>query len=212
MKKFLIFGLLIFSFFAFASTTYYLLSEIKPLPKAIKKSKNLKIENGYYKYESKRIKVEVEPLLLKDLGKYFSEKGFENPFEETPGGFNYIFFRVRLENLSKETNIEFSPSSTILNNMLSKDDTSVYQMFYDKADGDKKLEIIGKTMFFKPLTLPPGKWIERLLFYEYDELVPTKRMTLILSNITAGKEMFELEFPFETKFTKEKSDAEDNER
>jgi hypothetical protein len=181
-------------------------------PKAIKKEKNLKIENNFYKYESKRVKVEVEPLLLKDLGKYFSERGFENPFSETPNGFNYIFFRVRIENLSKETNLEFSPSSTILDDMLSKDDTTVYQMFYDKPNGEKKLEVLGKTMFFKPLTLPPQKWIERLLFFEYDSLAPTKRMVLTLANITAGREMFEIQFPFETKFVKEKTDAEDNER
>ncbi|MCX7831186.1 MAG: hypothetical protein N2445_09065 [Acidobacteria bacterium] len=212
MKKFLIFCLFSFSFLTLAANFYYLLVEIKPVQKAVKKSINLKIEGNIYKYTSKRIKVEVEPMLLKDLKKYYSEKSLENPFDETPEGFNYIFFRVRIENLSKETNLEFSPSSAVLNDMLSKDDTTVYQMFYEKPNGDKKLEIVGKTMFFKPLTLPPGQWIERLLFFEYDQLVPIRKMTLILANITAGREMFELEFPFETKFAKEKSDAEDNER
>lgn len=211
MKKLFFFLSLFLSFFVFASNFYYLLSEIKPVPKASKKRKNLKIEGNFYKYESKRLKVEVEPLLLKDLEKYFSGKGLKNPFEEIPEGFNYIFFRIRLENLLKDTNLEFSPSSAILNDMLSKDDTTVYQMFYDQPNGDKKLEVVGKTIFFKPLILPPGKWIERLLFFEYDQVVPTRKMVLILSNITTGTEMFEIEFPFYTKFTKEKMDAEDNE-
>ena len=213
MKKLMLFPrIILFSFISFSAGFYYLLVDIKPSPKALKKSKNLKIDGKVYKYESKRVKIEIEPFLIKDLGNYYSQKGFQNPFDETPEGFNYIFFRIRIENLSKETNLEFSPSSAFLNEMLSKDDTTVFQMFYDKPGGDKKLEFIGKTIFFKPLTLPPGQWIERLLFFEYDQLVPIRKMVLVLSNITAGREIFELEFPFETKFAKEKSDAEDNER
>lgn len=212
MKKILFLTLLFISFFSYASKFYYLLTEIKPVERATKKSKNLKIECGTYKYQSKRVKIEVEPMLLKDIGKYFNKRNFENPFAETPEGFNYIFFRVRIENLSKETNLEFSPSSAVLNDMLSKDDTTIFQMFNEKLNGDQKLEILGKTMFFKPLTLPPGKWIERLLLFEYDQVVPCKKMVLFLSNLTAGKEIFEIEFPFQTKFVKEKSDAEDNER
>lgn len=212
MKKIFLLFFSVFSMICLAGNFYYLLYEIKPVEKATKKTTKLKIENNIYKYESKRIKVEVEPFLLKDIGRYYSERNSINPFDETPEGFNYIFFRVRIENLSKETNLEFSPSSTILNEMLSKDDTTVFQMFYDKPNGEKKLEIIGKTLFFKPLTLPPGKWIERLLFFEYDLVVPTSKMVLIMSNITVGREMFEIQFPFKTKFVKEKSDGTDYER
>lgn len=212
MKKIMFLLFSAFSIICLAANFYYLLCEIKPVEKATKKTKKLKIENNIYKYESKRIKVEVEPFLLKDIGKYYSERNMLNPFDETPEGFNYIFFRVRIENLSKETNLEFSPSSTILNEMLSKDDTTVFEIFYDKPNGEKKLEIIGKTLFFKPLTLPPGQWIERLIFFEYDLVVPTRKMVLIMSNITIGKEMFEFEFPFKTKFVKEKNDDTDYER
>lgn len=212
MKKVFFLILVTFSIFAFASKYYFLLTEIKPVEKADKKSKHLKIESNFYKYESKRVKIEVEPMLLKDICKYFNQKGFENPFDETPEGFNYIFFRLRIENLSKETNFEFSPSSATLNDMLSKDDTTIFQMFGFSPNGDKKLEILGKTMFFKPLILPPEKWIERLLLFEYDEVVPCKKMVLSLSNLTAGREIFEIEFLFRTKFVKEKRDAEDNER
>jgi hypothetical protein len=186
-----------------ATTTYYKLDSLMTVEKAPKKKKGLEIEGKIYKYQSQFLKLEVEPLLLKDIDSYYKERGMINPFDEVPEAYNYIFFRVRMENLSKESSLEYSPSQTIMNDMLPKDDTTVYQMFYEKANGEEKLDALGKTVFLKPLTLPPKMWIERLIFFEYDELLPTRKMILILSSIAVGREIFEVELPFKAKFVKE---------
>lgn len=204
MKKAVMASLLLFALDILGAGVYYKLDSLETVKKAPKKIEGLAITGKGYTYETKTLKVEVEPLLLKDMDAYFKERGMENPFTETPDGFNYIFFRVRMENLSKETALEFSPASVIMNDMVTKDDQTVYEMFYDKPNGEVKLETLGKTMFFKPLTLPPGKWIERLLFFEYDDLAPSYKMMLVFANLTAGKKIFELQFPFYSKFVKEK--------
>jgi len=186
-----------------AGTTYYKLDSLSTVEKAPKKKKGLVIEGNLYKYQSQFLKLEVEPLLLKDIEAYYTKRGMINPFNEVPEAFNYIFFRVRMENLSKESNLEFSPSQVIMNDMLPKDDTTIYQMFYEKAGGEEKLDAMGRTVFLKPLTLPPKMWIEKLIFFEYEELLPTRRMILILSGINVGREIFEVELPFKAKFVKE---------
>ncbi len=210
MKKIFVLFVLLFSVSSLTSMNYFKLEEITPDAKTIKKSENYKIEGKILKFQSERVKIEVEPLLIKDISSYFKSKGLENPFEDVPEGFNYIFFRTKIENLSKGVALDFSPSMVILNDMVSKDDSTVYEMFYDKKNGEKYLDILGKTLFFKPLSLPPQMWIERLLFFEYDDIVSTKRFLLTFSNLTQGREIFDVSFPFRTKFVKEKNDGQNS--
>jgi hypothetical protein len=210
MKKIFFLFAFLFSFSSLTLTNYFKLQEITPDEKAIKKSENYKIEGKTFKFQSTRVKIEVEPLLIKDISSYFKSKGLENPFEDVPEGFNYIFFRARIENLSKDVALDFSPSMVILNDMVSKDDSTVYEMFYDKKNGEKYLDILGKTIFFKPLSLPPKMWIERLLFFEYEDIVSTKRFLLTFSDLTQGREIFEVSFPFRAKFIKEKDNGQNS--
>lgn len=211
MKKLLLF-IIIVPIMVLSAVKVYVISEIRPNQNKVKKSKTIKVENNMFVFCSKKARIEVEPFLLKDVDKYFSQKGLKNPFEGVDEGFNYIFFRIKIENKSKEDELEFSPSSVVFGEALSKDDTSIYQLFYQDKDGEKKLETIGRTFFLRPLRLPPKMWIERLIMFEYDENVPIKRSELILSNISIGKEIFEVVFPFEIKFKKEIRDGSDNER
>ena len=186
-----------------AAATYYRLDSVTTVEKSKKWNPKVVIEGNTYKYEGQFIKIEVEPLLLKDIAAYYEKKGLSNPFDEVPEGYNYVFFRIRLENLSKESNLEFSPSMALMEDCLPKDETSVFQMFYEKQGGEKKLEACGKTIFLKPLNLPPKTWIERLMFFEYDDPMPRKKTSLVLANITVGREIFEEVFPFRMKFIKE---------
>lgn len=202
MRKLLLL-IIIVPIMVLSAVKVYIINEIKPNQNRVKKSKTIKVEENMFIYNSKKIRIEVEPYLLKDIGRYFSQKGFKNPFYDVDEGLNYIFFRIKIENKSNEDELEFSPSSAVFGEALSKDDTSIYQLFYQDKEGEKKLETIGKTFFLRPLRLPPKMWIERLIMFEYDENVPIKRSDLILSNISIGKEIFEIIFPFEIKFKKE---------
>jgi len=204
MKKLLAAFLLAASSMALAGGTYYRLDSVTTMEKSKKWNPKIVVEGNTYKYEGKLIKIEVEPLLLKEIGAYYASKGLVNPFEETPESLNYVFFRVRIENLSKETTIDFSPSSALMDDCLPKDESAVYEMFYEKDGGEKKLEACGRTIFLKPLRLPPQMYIERLMLFWYDDPMPRKKITLFLSNITAGREIFEEVFPFRTNFIKEK--------
>lgn len=207
MKKIFLSLIILFYFSFFAVTKYYKLVEFIPDTAKVKKDKNYSTKEKTIIYQSNLVRIEVEPFLLKNIKEYYNSKGMENPFEEISEGFNYIFFRVKIENLSKEQNLDFSPSMVILNDMVFKDDGAILEMFYDKANSEKKLELLGKTMFFKPLSLPPKMWIERLLFFEYDDVVPRKKFLLTFSCLTLHKEIFEVSFPFKAKFVKEKSDG-----
>lgn len=204
MKRLLSALFVLASLSAFAVVTYYRLDSVTTMEKSRKWNPKVAIENNMYRYTGQFIKIEVEPLLLKDIGKYYEDRGLINPFDEVPEAFNYIFFRVRMENLSKESTLDFSPASALMDDCLAKDETHIYQMFEEKSTGERKMEACGKTIFLKPLSLPPQMWIERLMFFEYDDPMPRKKISLILSNITVGKEIFEEVFPFRTKFVKER--------
>ena len=41
------------------------------------------------------------------------------------------------------------------------------------------------------------------MFFEYDDPMPRKKTSLVLANITVGREIFEEVFPFRMKFIKE---------
>lgn len=206
MKKVFAFLSFLVSLALLAGSVYYRLDSIIPNEKAAKKKKNVEIRGNTFRYQSNLLKLEAEPLLLKDLGGYYAKKGLINPFEEVPEAYNYVFIRVRIENMSKEKTLDFSPASATLDGFLSRDDTTVYEMFYDEPGAEKKLEILGKTLFLKPLSLPPRNWIERMLFFEYDDPFPTGKMTLAISNLTVGKEIIEITFPFRSKFVREKKE------
>jgi hypothetical protein len=169
-----------------------------------KMEKGLEVQGLGYHLRNSDLDVTVQPLFLPEIGRYFSERGLKNPFYDIPREMNYFFFKVRLENLSKSETLEFLPTNAVMESCMAKDESSVYQTFYKFEDGEERLAVLGKTLFLKPLMLPPGQWIERLLFFEYDDNFSAHRMTLVLANMAVGRNQYELQFPYRAKYTKEK--------
>lgn len=195
--------LLVLGVSAWASRKIYILETLTPDAKKVD-SKKLSVEGGGFHYRDKRVDVRVEPLTGKELEAYYEAESVRDPFAGFPPEANYVFFKVRIENLQKSGELTFSPQGAMLGSDGPLDDIGLYQLFYRETDGDQKLAAAGKTLFLKNLYLPAGYWIERLLVFHYDNPYPTKKMTLILSNILLGKDGLDLEFPFRAGFKKEK--------
>ncbi len=166
--------------------------------------RGLEVRGLGYHFRNEQIDATIEPLFLSDMGRYFQERGLKNPFYDIPKEMNYFFFKVRIENLSKGQTLEFLPTNSIMESCIAKDESAVYETFYKLEDGDVRLAVLGKALFLKPLFLPAGQWIERLLFFEYDDTMAARRMTLVLPNIAVGQNQYELQFPYRAKFSKEK--------
>jgi hypothetical protein len=186
-----------------AKTVNILIDLVPVVPK--KPDPGCTIQGKTIHYRDRRVDVQVEYLTPPDRFAWYQKRGEEDPFS----GFllpqeNYVFFRVRFENLQKEENVEFTPGSSMFGTANLVDDTAVYELFYKENDGDKRLASAGKSLYFKSLHLPPGEWIERLLMYKYDETYQQKTVVLVMSNILLGREGLDLEFPFTTTFKKEK--------
>jgi hypothetical protein len=156
-------------------------------------------------YRDQRLDVRASFLPAGERAAWYAEKGMGDPFaaflrpEE-----NYVFFRVRFENLQKVENVEFSPGSSMFGTANLVDDIAVYELLYKETDGEERLACAGKALFLKPLHLPPGQWIERLLVYKYDESYQMRKVPLVLSNILLGREGIDIEFSFLPTFKKEK--------
>lgn len=188
---------------ALPAGTLYLLAGLKPHPPK-GPTPNLRVEGGAYLYRDGRLSLRVEPLGPEGRAAFFSERGLPDPFADFPPEDNYVFFRVRFENLSREDPLTFSPVATLFGNSAALDEVRLYQTFYRLADGEKRLEAVGKALFVKTLSLPPGTFIERLLVYQYDDPYPVKAIPLIFGSVLVGREGLDLELPFEATFKKEK--------
>jgi len=160
------------------------------------------VKGGGYHARTELADVEVEPLLLSQVGSWYAARGLENPFSDFPPPMNYILVRVRLENLSKDEALDFSPTQCAFDSCLAKDESAVYETFYALSGGEKRLQILGKSLFLKPLQLPPGQYIERLIFFEYDEPFAVKRMLLSLVSVGVGRVRIDLQFPFHANYMK----------
>lgn len=188
---------------AVPAATLYLLTGLKPRPPR-RPDPNLRVEGRSYVFTTPRLELQVEPLDPAGRADFFSKKGLLDPFAGFPPEDNYVAFRVRFENLSQDEPLTFSPVGTLFGNSAALDEVRLYQTFYREKDGEKKLEAVGKTLFVKTLTLPPGTFIERLLVYQYDDPYPVRTIPLIFGNILLGRESLDLELPFEATFQKEK--------
>ncbi len=195
--------LLVLSVSAWASRKICILQGLTPDVKKVD-SKNLTVEGGGFHYRDKRVDVRLTPLTGRELEAYYEAQGVSDPFTGFPPEANYVFFKLRIENLQKSGDLTFSPQGAMLGSDGTLDDIGLYQLFYRETDGDQKLAAAGKTLFLKNLYLPAGYWIERLLVFQYDNPYPTKKLTLIMSNILMGKDGLDLEFPFRADFKKEK--------
>jgi hypothetical protein len=183
--------------------TLYLLTGLKPRPPK-RPDPNLRVEGRAFVYRNARLELQVEPLDPAGRADFFSRRGLEDPFAGFPPEDNYVAFRVRFENLSKNEPLTFSPVSTLFGNSAALDEVRLYQTFYREKDGEKMLEAVGKTLFVKTLSLPPGTFIERLLVYQYDDPYPVRTIPLVFGSILLGRESLDLELPFEATFHKEK--------
>ncbi len=186
-----------------AGQTLLRLDGFDPLPPK-KLPPGYEVRGSGYHVRNDQLDVVVEPLMLKDMPAYYEARGLKNPFYDIPPLMNYFFVRLRIENLSGKTTLEFLPTNVIFENSMAKDESRVYETFYGMEDGEARLDTLGKTLFLKPLFLPPGQWIERLLFFEYEEPIPTKRMSLVLANLALGKTRTDLVFPYRGRFIREK--------
>jgi len=183
------------------AATLPVLESLAPNPPK-KMPAGFEVKGGGYHARTDLADVEVEPLLLSQVGSWYAARGMENPFGDFPAPMNYILVRLRIENLSKEETLEFSPTACAFDSCLARDDSRVYETFYALSGGEKRLEVLGKTLFLKPLFLPPGQFLERLLFFEYDEPFAVKRMMLSIHSVAVGRTQVDLQFPFRASYMK----------
>lgn len=196
-------GVTVLTALAVPAATLYLLTGLKPRPPK-RPDPNLRVEGRSYVYRNAWLELQVEPLDFAARTHFFSKRGLEDPFAGFPPEDNYVTFRVRFENLSKDEPLTFSPVNTLFGNAAALDEVRLYQTFYREKEGEKKLEAVGKTLFVKTLTLPPGTFIERLLVYQYDDPYAVRTLSLVFGGILVGREGLDLELPFEASFKKEK--------
>lgn len=204
LAKALAAALLAMAALAVAAKSVNILMDLMPEPQK-KAHEGYAVEGRAYHYRDKRLDARVAYLPPEDRAAWFAGHKIPDPFlglikpED-----NYAFFVVRLENLQAEENVGFTPGSAMFGTANLVDDITVYQMFYKESDGEARLAAAGKAFFFKPLYLPPGKWIERLLLFQYDEAYAAKKVPLVMSSILLGRDGIDLEFSFLATFKKEK--------
>jgi hypothetical protein len=189
---------------ALSAKTVNILVDLVPVqPK--KPEPGFTVEGKAIHFRDRRVDVQVQYVSPTERSLWYKDRGLADPF----AGFllpqeNYVFLKVRFENLQKEDNVEFTPGSCMFGTANLVDDIAVYELFYKESDGEQRLAVIGKTLFFKALHLPPGQFIERLMLFKYDETYQQSRVVFVMSNILLGREGLDLEFPFVTTFKKEK--------
>lgn len=188
---------------AAASTTIYVITEMTPDIRK-KPEAGYSAEGKIYRYANKDLACEVEVLLAEARGAYFRSKGYEDPFRDLASSEDFFVVRARFENRMAEHSLTMMPGSVMFENCTVRDETHLYQLFYIKSDGEKRLEAAGAVFYLKQLDLPPGQWIERLFLFQYDDPYRTKRMRLVISNLLAGDRQHDVEFPFIAKYKKEK--------
>ena len=99
----------------FAARTLYLLDGLTPeIPK--KPVQGYSSEETSFQYRDGRIAVTATPLFAADLDGYYAQHGLINPFAHFPAEANYVFFKIRIENLQKTENVEFSPGGVMFGN------------------------------------------------------------------------------------------------
>jgi len=188
---------------ALAAESVHLLVALEPNPPR-KPPEGYSVEGGIYRFQNELFKVEAEHLTADARSAYYGARGLDDPFVGLVEYDNLFVIRVRLENLHKSETLHMQPGMVSIGNCLVQDETQVYQLFYRMTDGEKRLEAAGKTLFHRPLALPPGEWIERLFLFHYDDPYPVRRISLVISNLMFGNDALEVEFPFRARFEKEK--------
>ncbi len=188
---------------ALAASSKYILSGLSP-EVSKKAPQGYAVEGQTYHFRDARLDVRVTPLGPGEREAFFSSRGLTDPFRGLPADLNYIFFKVRIENLQKADTVEFSPGSSMFGNSNSVDEIAMYQLLYKEQDGDARLAAAGKGFFMRSLHLPPGQWIERLMAFQYDDPYKTKKIILVMSSILLGRDGLDLEFPFAATYVKEK--------
>jgi len=186
-----------------SKTTLYLLTDLEPKPPR-KMEPEYSVEGGVYRFENADMKVEVEYMDKADRAAYYKGKDLSDPFQGLVMYDNLVTFRLRIENLDDAEDLNMSPGAAQMGNALVLDETTLYQMFYRMKDGEERLAAVGRTLFIKPLQLPPGLWIERLLLFQYDDPYPVRRMDLILSSILVGQNGTDVVLRYKAHFEKEK--------
>lgn len=178
-----------------------IVQSLTPAPPS-KMPENITLEGRVYHMRSQTVDVQVEAFLLPEVGPWFEGRGLKNPFFDIPMAMNYILVRVRFENLSATETLEFVPTASAFDSCLAKDEAKIFETFYVLSEGEARLAVLGKSLYLKPLMLPPGQWIERLILFEYDEPFPVKRMTFSLSGVGMGRDRIDMAFPYRAGYGK----------
>ena len=195
-------------FFAIALSLYagsgsrYLEGITPDMPK--KPEEGYSLDGKIYRFQNASLKVELEYLDQQERADYYREHKIDDPFRGFSQLQNLIPIRARFENLQKEGDIFMSPNTVVLGNIPTFDDTKLYQLLYQQRDNEKRLEAAGATLFIRPLSLPPGTWIERIFMFQYDDSLPVKRLSLVIASVMGTAE-WDLEFKYKATFKKEKS-------
>lgn len=187
--------------FGLAAADLPVLETLTPKPSK-KLAEGVTVEGNAFHQKSEKVDIVLEPLLLSQVGEWYKARGLENPFYDIPKPMNYILLRVRFENLSNDETLEFVPTAVMFDTCIPKDESKVYELFYSLAGGEKRLATLGKTLYLTPLLLPPGQFIERLLFFEYDEPFPVKKMTVALASVAIGREKVDVAYEYKATYAK----------
>ena len=202
-KRIWILGLAFLSLAAWGGTTVQVLETLTP--KAPKKADmGYSVEGNAWHYRDDKVDFRLAFLSADERAAFFHEKGVADPFTSFGLRENLILFRVRIENLTDGTPVEFSPTAAMLGNSLAFDETYIFQYLYKEPQVDEKMAAAGKTVFLSHLQLPPGKWIERLIVFKYDDPYSVRTLKFVVQGLMVGPDGLNLEFPFKANFRKEK--------
>ncbi len=186
-----------------AGRTLYVLESLTPKISR-KPAKELSVEGKGFRFRNSWFELSVLPLAPSERSEFFRAKGLQDPFEDLKPEQNFVFLKVRFENLGKSDKLVFLPQGTLLGDSFPFDETRIYQLFYRGKEPDKRLAAAGKVLFMRNLVLPTGFWIERLMVFRYDDPYPVRRIRLTFSNILVGRKVFNVSFNFRAHFVKEK--------
>lgn len=202
-RRFAILGLALLGLSLWGGTKVQVVESLTPSVSK-QKSPGYSAEGVEWRYRDDQVEFRVAPLTAAERAAYYQSKGLADPFGSFGPTDNLILFLVRIENLSKDTPVEFSPTATMFGNSVAFDETYIFQYLYKESGADEKLVTAGKTMFLSHLQLPPGNWIERLMAFTYDDPYATKTLRFVVQGLMAGPEGRDLEFPFKATYRKEK--------
>lgn len=193
---------LLLSLSVWAGSKIYVLKSLTPVVDK-KSGPGYTMEGLTSHFRDQRADVQVTVLTPEERTKFFAGKGLDDPFTILSPRENYIFFKLRMENLDSSDTLEFSPNEVMFGNSMPLDETMLYQLLYKEKDGDAKLVAAGKTVFSRHLSLPPHAWIERLIIFQYDDPYPARKISLVINGAQIGRNGLELEFLFKSDFKKE---------